>query len=213
MSDGQDRAPDGGGSVKRAAAVRRKSRGGISGTAATTVWGYLTDFPIVGESRGDALMPSRSRADAASCSTAPGTLRLTPSVIRCSRSSSTRRWRDTPAALAGDRGPLKGIAPSARLSSACSPQLGPSHGLNWGHAAETHWRHCFRPIRAIALHRDSVTAETAFPQGKTLGERRQNWGRSPLLPPPRGVVRPNARWGCTGARTPQCFRALTACSR
>ena len=52
MSDGQDRAPDGGGSVKRAAAVRRKSRGGISGTAATTVWGYLTDFPIVGESRG-----------------------------------------------------------------------------------------------------------------------------------------------------------------
>ena len=52
MSDGQDRAPDGGGSVKRAAAVRRKSRGGMSGTAATTVWGYPTEFAIVGESRG-----------------------------------------------------------------------------------------------------------------------------------------------------------------
>ena len=39
-------------SAKLAAAVRRKSRGSISGTAATTVWGYLTEFPIVGNSRG-----------------------------------------------------------------------------------------------------------------------------------------------------------------
>ena len=38
---------------------------------------------------------------------------------------------------------------------------------------------CFRPISAIALHRDRVIAETAFPQGKTLGERRRNRGRSP----------------------------------
>ena len=74
-------------------------------------------------------------------------------------------------------------------------ELGPSNGLNWGQGIERHDGHAFRPIRAIALHGDSVIAETAFPQGKILGERRQNWGRSPLLPPPRGVVRPNARWG------------------
>ena len=42
--------------------------------------------------------------------------------------------------------------------------------------------HGFRPIRATALHGDNVTAETAFPQGKTLGERRQKLGSlTPLI--------------------------------
>ena len=74
------------------------------------------------------------------------------------------------------RGPV-----SCELGDGSPPnrELRPSKDLNWGHGAEVHWGHAFRPISAIALHRDSVIAETAFPQGKTLGKRPRNRGRSP----------------------------------
>ena len=58
-------------------------------------------------------------------------------------------------------------------------ELGPSNGPNWGHGVEANWGRAFRPIRVIALSRGNVTAETAFPQGKILGERPRNRGRSP----------------------------------
>ncbi len=60
------------------------------------------------------------------------------------------------------------------------PELGP-----WRRSA---LEPCFRSISAIALHRDSVIAETAFPQGKTLGERRRNRGRSPFRYPVSGAI-------------------------
>ena len=60
-------------------------------------------------------------------------------------------------------------------------ELGPSNGPNWRHGVEANWGRAFRPIRVIALSRGNVTAETAFPQGKILGERPRNRGRSPLL--------------------------------
>ena len=62
-------------------------------------------------------------------------------------------------------------SPESRTGTIERPELGP-----WRRSA---LGPCFRPISAIALHRDSVIAKTAFPQGKTLGERRRNRGRSP----------------------------------
>ena len=63
-------------------------------------------------------------------------------------------------------------------ASPLNRELRPSNGLNWGMRRSATGA-CFRPISAIALHRDSVIAETAFPQGRMLGERRRNRGRSP----------------------------------
>ena len=144
MSDGQDRAPDGGGSVQRAAAVRRKSRGGISGTAATTVWSYLTEFAIVGESRGRCShavqVASRRRQlqhSARHATPCPVRHSVFPGPARQDAGVTPRPHSLEIAVRSRGSLRLRGSLPRV------SPKLGPSNGLNWGHGIEVHQGHAF----------------------------------------------------------------------
>ena len=91
--------------------------------------------------------------------------------------------RDVPSSVVradGFRVPCRSDLRAATGSFPSPSGTGVNDPRDWGQGGFLNWGQALRPISAIALHRDSAIAKTAFPQGKILGERRRNRGRSPL---------------------------------
>ena len=91
--------------------------------------------------------------------------------------------RDVPSSVVradGFRAPCRSDLRAATGSFPSPSGTGGNDPRDWGQGGFLNWGQALRPISAIALHRDSAIAKTAFPQGKILGERRRNRGRSPL---------------------------------
>ena len=89
---------------------------------------------------------------------------------------------------AGVRGAVRGgdSTPQSKTGAAEWPITGAMPSENWGRGNG--------PISAVHCHGELFTVDQAFPQGKILGERRQNWGRSPSGTSFSGGVRNSALW-------------------